>query len=99
MSLQKLESICSNITSGGTPSRANLNYWEGGTIPWLKTGDIKKNFIYEVDEYITNAGLESSSAKIIPINSLLIAMYGDGNTAGNVAINKIRLATNQACCN
>lgn len=99
MSLQKIESICSNITSGGTPSRANLNYWEGGTIPWLKTGDIKKNFIYEVDEYITNSGLENSSAKIIPINSLLIAMYGDGNTAGNVAINKIRLATNQACCN
>ena len=87
------------MVSGGTPLRSKPEYYENGVIPWLKTGDIKKNFIYEVDEYITQTGLENSSAKLIPQNSVIVAMYGDGNTAGNVAVNKIQLTTNQACCN
>ena len=99
MNIQTLESVCSKVTSGGTPSRQQLSYWQDGTIPWLKTGDIKKNFVYSVDEFITNEGLDNSSAKLLPINSVIIAMYGDGNTAGSVAVNKIELATNQACCN
>lgn len=99
MNIQTLESVCSKVTSGGTPSRQQSSYWQDGTIPWLKTGDIKKNFIYSVDEFITNEGLDNSSAKLIPVNSIIIAMYGDGNTAGSVAVNKIELATNQACCN
>jgi type I restriction enzyme S subunit len=99
MTLMKIDSVCFNVVSGGTPSRQNPAYYENGNIPWLKTGDIKKGFIYSVDEYITELGLENSSAKLLPINSILVAMYGDGNTAGNVAVNKIPLATNQACCN
>ena len=65
----------------------------------MKTGEVKKGFVYSTDEHITELGLEKSSAKLIPANSLIVAMYGDGDTAGNVAINKVPLTTNQACCN
>ena len=94
-----LGSVCSKVTSGGTPLRSVPEYYEGGTIPWLKTGEVKKQYVWSTEEHITLQGLEASSAKLIPANSLIVAMYGDGNTAGNVAINKVPLATNQACCN
>lgn len=97
--LHSIKDACKKIVSGGTPLRSNPEYYKNGAIPWLKTGDIKKNFIYEVEEFISEKGLENSSAKLIPKNSVLVAMYGDGNTAGSVAVNKIELATNQACCN
>ena len=74
-------------------------YYENGTIPWLKTGEVKKGLIYDTEEKITENGLENSSTKLIPANSVIVAMYGDGDTAGNVAINKVPLTTNQACCN
>ena len=93
-----LEALCKRVTSGGTPSRAVPEYF-GGTIPWVKTGEVKKGFIFSTEECITELGLENSSAKLIPANSLIVAMYGDGDTAGNVAINKIPVTTNQACCN
>ena len=94
-----LGALCSKVTSGGTPLRSVPEYYEGGTIPWLKTGEVKKDYVWSTEEHITVQGLEASSAKLIPANSLIVAMYGDGNTAGNVAINKVPLATNQACCN
>ncbi len=94
-----LNDICKNVTSGGTPLRTMTKYWHKGNIPWLKTGEIKHEYITSTEEFITEEGLKNSSAKIIPKNSVLIAMYGDGDTAGNVAINKIELTTNQACCN
>ena len=93
-----LEALCKRVTSGGTPSRAVPEYF-GGSIPWVKTGEVKKGFIYETEECITELGLENSSAKLIPPNSLIVAMYGDGDTAGNVAVNKVPVTTNQACCN
>ncbi|UTH36721.1 restriction endonuclease subunit S [Pseudomonas sp. KHPS1] len=95
----KLKDICSLVTSGGTPLRSVSEYYEGGTIPWMKTGEVKRGLVFETEEYITERALKESSAKLIPINSLIVAMYGDGVTAGNIAINKIPLATNQACCN
>jgi type I restriction enzyme, S subunit len=95
----KILEACKKVSSGGTPLRSNLSYYENGTIPWLKTGEVKKEFIYDTEEKITEVGLQNSSAKLIPKNSVIIAMYGDGNTAGHVAINKVDLATNQACCN
>lgn len=90
-----LEALCKRVTSGGTPSRAVPEYF-GGSIPWVKTGEVKKGFIYETEECITELGLENSSAKLIPPNSLIVAMYGDGDTAGNVAVNKVPVTTNQA---
>lgn len=95
----ELQSLCSRVTSGGTPLRAFPEYFEGGTIPWIKTGEVKQGFIHGAAEHITELGLENSSAKLIPANSLIVAMYGDGDTAGNVAVNRIPVTTNQACCN
>lgn len=94
----KIDQICKKITSGGTPLRKIQEYY-GGTIPWVKTKQVNYNRIYSSDEYITELGLENSSAKLIPANSVIIAMYGDGNTAGRCAINKTEVTTNQACCN
>jgi type I restriction enzyme, S subunit len=83
------------ITSGGTPNRSVNEYYDGGTIPWVKTGDLKVKNVFEVDEFITEAGLSNSSAKIFPKNTVLIAMYGA--TIGACSILGIEAATNQAC--
>ncbi|MCW0464042.1 restriction endonuclease subunit S [Xanthomonas sacchari] len=95
----ELQSLCSRVTSGGTPLRNCPEYFDGGTIPWIKTGEVKQGFIHGAAEHITELGLEKSSAKLIPAKSLIVAMYGDGDTAGNVAVNRIPVTTNQACCN
>ncbi|HEA1099215.1 TPA: restriction endonuclease subunit S, partial [Escherichia coli] len=92
----KIEDFCST-GSGGTPSRSKPEYYEGGDIPWIKSGDLKDSKIYEANEYITAAGLENSSAKIVEKDSILIAMYGA--TVGRLAILGINAATNQAICN
>lgn len=91
--------ICSFVTSGGTPLASNADFYVNGKIPWMKTAEIHKGYVYQTDTFITEAGLKNSSAKLIPVNSIIVAMYGDGGTAGRVAINKIPLCTNQACCN
>jgi len=90
-----LGEIC-KITSGGTPNRAEKEYWNGD-IPWVTTTLIDFNFIEEANEYITEVGLQNSSAKIFPKNTILMAMYGQGKTRGKVAVLGIKAATNQAC--
>lgn len=95
----KLKDISSQIASGITPSRTNSKYWENGTIPWLKTEQLNEYEIYETSEHITQFALEETSIKIFPVNTLSIAMYGEGRTRGNVAILKTPMTTNQACCN
>jgi type I restriction enzyme, S subunit len=84
------------ITSGGTPSRAKSDYWDGN-IPWVTTSLIDFNIIHEANEYITELGLKSSSAKVFPKNTLLMAMYGQGKTRGKVAVLGVEATTNQAC--
>jgi len=84
------------ITSGGTPDRAEAAYW-GGDVPWVTTGEITFNTITETREKITQAGLKNSSAKLFPAGTLLMAMYGQGKTRGQVAKLGIEAATNQAC--
>ena len=81
--------------AGSTPSRSHPEYY-GGTIPWLKTGDLNDGFINSVSEYITQDGMNNSSVILNPIGSVLIAMYGA--TIGKVGIANIELTTNQACC-
>ena len=83
------------ITSGGTPSRTHSEYDEDGTIPWVKTGDLKDKYLFETDEKISQLGLENSSARIYLKNTVLLAMYGA--TIGATSILKIDAATNQAC--
>lgn len=95
----KLDDICLKTCSGGTPSSKVVDYYNPPTIPWLTTSEVNYSCIYNTKKGISENGLNNSSAKLIPINSVIIAMYGQGNTAGRVAINKIPLATNQACCN
>lgn len=92
----RLEDLCSKVTSGGTPNTQKQEYY-GGNVPWLKTQEITFNRIYKTETFITEEGLNNSSAKWIPENSVIVAMYGA--TAGRIAINKIPLTTNQACCN
>ena len=95
----KLGDICKYVTSGGTPKSSIKEYYEPKQIPWLKTKEVNYCRIYETESYISKDGLDNSSAKMIPQNSVIVAMYGQGDTAGRVAINKIPLTTNQACCN
>jgi type I restriction enzyme S subunit len=85
------------IQSGGTPSRDTPENWDGGTIPWVKTGEIDYCVIRDTEEKITPAGLASSAARLFPAGTLLMAMYGQGVTRGRVAILGIDATTNQAC--
>lgn len=83
-------------TSGGTPSKSHKEYYVGGTIPWLRSGEVSKGDIYDAELYITEEGLKKSSAKLFPIDTVLIAMYGA--TVGQVGILKSTMCTNQAIC-
>lgn len=95
----KLGDICAWVASGGTPLTSKADYYSPKEIPWLKTQEVNYCRIYETNNQISKKGLENSSAKLIPANAVIVAMYGQGDTAGRVAINKIPLCTNQACCN
>ena len=86
-----------SVASGGTPSRTNPDYWDGGEIPWVKTGEVNYSVITSTSEHITKAGLDNSAAKLLPPGTLLMAMYGQGVTRGKVGILGIEAATNQAC--
>ena len=81
--------------AGGTPSRSNKSYF-GGNIPWLKTGDLNDGYISEIPEIFSEVAIDNSSAKINPIGSVLIAMYGA--TIGKLGILTFPASTNQACC-
>ena len=83
-------------SSGGTPLRNKLEYYTNGNIPWLKSGEVAQGYIYHAKEFISEEGLKNSSAKLFPINSVLVAMYGA--TAGQVGILKFEATTNQAVC-
>lgn len=86
-----------DVISGGTPSREANEYWKDGTIPWVKTTELHNNIITEIDEYITKAGLDNSSAKLVPVGTILIAMYGQGKTRGMTGYLGVEACTNQAC--
>jgi type I restriction enzyme S subunit len=85
------------VGSGGTPSRAKAEYWTGGTIPWVKTTEVNYGVIVDTEEHITEAGLQSSAAKMLQANTLLMAMYGQGVTRGRIAMLGLAAACNQAC--
>ncbi|EGK8112526.1 hypothetical protein IO358_000163 [Campylobacter upsaliensis] len=88
----KLGDIC-EIVSGGTPSRDKIEYWHNGTIPWVKIADVKNNVVNQTQEFITELGLENSSAKIFKKGTLLYTIFA---TLGETAILNIDAATNQA---
>jgi len=94
MKLHKLGDIF-RISSGGTPSRKIKDYYDNGTIPWVKTGNLKSKYVEEPLERITEVGLRNSSAKLFPSKTVLIAMYGA--TIGSCSILQFEASTNQAC--
>lgn len=89
----RLESIA-KWGSGGTPSRKIPAYYIGN-IPWVKTGELNNSYIYETEEHISENALDNSSAKLFPIDTIIIAMYGA--TIGKVGMLGVEAATNQAC--
>lgn len=91
--------ICSDVFSGGTPLTTRPEYYLNGDVPWLKTKEVNQRRIYSTENRISQLGLKNSAAKLVPVNSVTMAMYGDGQTAGRVGLTKIPLTTNQACCN
>jgi type I restriction enzyme, S subunit len=91
-----LDEICEKMYSGGTPSTKRDDFY-GGNIPWIRTQEVNFNYIFDAEIKITELGFKNSSAKYIPKNTVIVAMYG--NSAGRVAFSKIEATTNQACCN
>jgi type I restriction enzyme S subunit len=83
-------------TTGGTPRRAEKAYWNGD-IPWVTTSLVDFRVITEAEEFITKQGLDNSSAKLFPKGTVLMALYGQGKTRGQVAVLGIQATTNQAC--
>ena len=81
--------------TGATPNRRKPEYYEGA-IPWIKTGDLNNGYITEVPEAITELALAETSVKVIPSNTVIVAMYGA--TIGKVGITTFESTTNQACC-
>lgn len=91
----KVGDIC-ETTSGGTPLKSREDFYYPQEIPWINSGEVRNGEIYQANKYISRVGLEKSSAKIVPANSVLVAMYGA--TAGQVGLLKIEASTNQAIC-
>ncbi len=91
----KLFRLCDKMGSGGTPRSTSEDYY-GGDIPWIQSGDLTDSYVSETEKRITDKALASSSAKIFPKGTLLVAMYGA--TIGKLGLMKMHAATNQACC-
>lgn len=82
--------------AGATPQRGNPDYYQNGTIPWIKTGELNNGIVSEACEFITEKALNECSIRYNRVGDVLIAMYGA--TIGKLAIAGIELTTNQACC-
>lgn len=82
--------------SGGTPKSTNIEYYDNGEIAWINSGELNSPIITKTTNYITKCGLENSSAKLYPSNSILVAMYGA--TAGKVSLLTFEACSNQAVC-
>ena len=93
----ELRSVVKKSCSGSTPTKGNSEYYTNGTIPWIRTQDVRFNEITEVDSYITEKAVTETAVKWIPENCVIVAI--SGATAGRCAINKIKATTNQQCLN
>lgn len=92
---KQISLLSKNVTAGGTPSTSEKKYW-GGKIRWMNSGELNYKKVYEVQGRITEEGLKNSSTKIIPPQSVLIGLAGQGKTRGTVAMNMIELCINQS---
>ena len=96
--IMMIKNIYHHFGSGSTPESSEIKYYENGTINWLNTADLKNDLVVETSRKITSLALKEKSLRIYPINTLAIAMYGQGDTRGNVGLLKIEATTNQAAC-
>ncbi|MBQ3024955.1 MAG: restriction endonuclease subunit S [Spirochaetaceae bacterium] len=94
--LVTIKDFCVDIKSGSTPSRTESSYWENGTVLWLKSGEVHNNITINCEEKITEQALEETSVKLLPKDTVLMAMYGA--TASEVGYLNIEATTNQAIC-
>ena len=85
--------VCTNISSGSTPSRSNKAYWENGTIKWVKTKELQDGWILDTEEYISQEGYNSSSTKIFPANTILMAIYA------SPTLGRLGILSTDCCCN
>lgn len=88
--------LCDRVTSGGTPSRSRREFYAGGTIPWVKTGELRDGYVMASEEMITPEAVKESSAKLLPESTVLMAMYGA--TVGALGILGVPATCNQASC-
>lgn len=94
--MRSIEEVCDRVTSGGTPSRKISEFYSGGVWPWVKTQELHDGWLLDTEEHITEEAVERSSAKVLPPNTVLMAMYGA--TVGKLAILSREMTCNQACC-
>ncbi len=90
---KKIADVCTNISSGSTPSRSNKAYWENGTIKWVKTKELQDGWIIDTEEYISQEGYNSSSTKIFPVNTILMAIYA------SPTLGRLGILSTDCCCN
>ena len=83
--------------SGTTPSRSRKDYWSPATTPWVKTGEIAFAPIKSTEESVSDIALTECSLPVLPIGTVLVAMYGQGKTRGQSAVLEVEATTNQAC--
>lgn len=93
-----IKNIALNCYAGATPSTKNKEYWEGGNIPWMSSGEVHQGQVLRVEGRITQKGYDHCSTKMVPRDSVVIALAGQGKTRGTVAITRIELCTNQSIC-
>ena len=84
--------------AGATPSTKVAAYWDNATIPWMSSGEVHNGRVSATEKKISQAGYDSCSTKMVPANSVVIALAGQGKTRGTVAITEIELCTNQSLC-
>ncbi len=84
--------------AGATPKTTVREYWDNGTIPWMSSGEVNYGEVFDTEKKITQLGYDKSSTKLVPPNTVVIALAGQGKTRGTVAITRIELCTNQSLC-
>ena len=92
--VKKIKDFC-DVNTGTTPSTENQAYWNG-SIRWMSSGEINKKFIYDTEKKITEEAVKSSNLKVHPVNSVMIALNGQGKTRGSVAVIKVPTTCNQS---
>jgi type I restriction enzyme S subunit len=85
------------VGTGGTPSRDNIEYYEPATISWVTSGETRNEFIYETKEKVSPKAVKETNITIYPVGTLIVAMYGQGKTRGQITELMIEAGTNQAC--